>query len=417
MGLISWIVDTFDSVCEGAKTMVRAAKKVAAKTIEWLATEAETFVGEVKSLYQAAKPYIAKVRYGLTLAAKTVPWPWLRVAAGKLERALAFIEHLDNHPFAAKVQSAIDWVIAKARELQKHLLNEQEVREAETRAEDLEQAIAQVPDAEKPALRAAALINRYLLVKARTAQLVGSGDFVDFEHYLRVRAVQKLLLAYEEQMTKLEDIEAVNDEPLFIIDVAFALVSKRAQLDDAALQRLDKVTIGHFGKPVIPFVFEEMINTWSLDLQNLEQAWDTQNKAVAKDKVLKRRLELEQGLEPLPADEAVMLSTLNVTLPQDEARLASLGNDVRAKRNYVYAAEGFLQLLEKDEQQLLANGEEYLAEFGSQIGVILIRCAQNNVKWESLSEDEQALIIDFANIFEADCRARTEAFKTVEVAA
>ena len=75
MGLISWIVDTFDSVCEGAKTMVRAAKKVAAKTIEWLATEAETFVGEVKSLYQAAKPYIAKVRYGLTIAAKKVPWP------------------------------------------------------------------------------------------------------------------------------------------------------------------------------------------------------------------------------------------------------------------------------------------------------------------------------------------------------
>ena len=112
-----------------------------------------------------------------------------------------------------------------------------------------------------------------------------------------------------------------------------------------------------------------------------------------------------------------MLDDLRMLLPRDETRLEALGNETRAKRNYVFAAEGFLQLLEKSEEQLVADDQEYLIDHGGKVGEILVRCAQHGEKWESLSAEEQSLIVSFANIFEADCKKRTDAFRVVEVAA
>ncbi|MNR40256.1 hypothetical protein D3C85_1585300 [compost metagenome] len=112
-----------------------------------------------------------------------------------------------------------------------------------------------------------------------------------------------------------------------------------------------------------------------------------------------------------------MLTDLEKLLPTDEARLDKLASDVLAKRNYVYAAEGFLQLLENDEQRLIDQDREYLIDDGFEVGELLIRCAQNGEKWENLKREEQSLIISFANIFEADCRKRSEQFTQVEVAA
>ena len=47
--------------------------------------------------------------------------------------------------------------------------------------------------------------------------------------------------------------------------------------------------------------------------------------------------------------------------------------------------------------------------------MIIIECAQHGKQWEELSESEQFLIIDFANIFEEASRAR--AARLVEVVA
>ena len=112
-----------------------------------------------------------------------------------------------------------------------------------------------------------------------------------------------------------------------------------------------------------------------------------------------------------------LLADLEKLLPVDETRLDKLASDVLSKRNYVYAAEGFLQLLENDEQRLIDQDREYLIDDGFEVGELLIRCAQNGEKWENLKREEQSLIISFANIFEADCRKRAEQFTLIEVAA
>ncbi|WP_205299602.1 hypothetical protein [Pantoea sp. Tr-811] len=396
---------------------VEVVRETVVTAVNWLADEAETFVGEVKRLYKAAKPYISKARVVLRTISQNVPIPWVQGVSMALDKALATLEHLDTHPLAAKIQAAVEWVIARARDAKRHLLNDQEVAEAEQRAADLEAAMSKVGETELPALQGLAMSNRYELVRARINRLVEDEAFVSFDHYLRIRAVQKLLPLYEEQMEAVKDIGSVLGEPMFIINVASQLIKGHAELDDLAMQRLDRLTTERFGKPVIPFVFEEMINVWGLDLKQHQDTWEELNQRLSRDRVILRRLAAEAEFEPLPAEEAKVLDDLRKLVPIDEAKLQKLGADVRAKRNYVYAAEGFLQLLENDQQTLIDEDREYLIDDGAQVSHLLIRCAQNGEKWENLLPAEQSLIISFANIFEADCRKRTERFTLVEVAA
>ena len=87
-------------------------------------------------------------------------------------------------------------------------------------------------------------------------------------------------------------------------------------------------------------------------------------------------------------------------------------------KNYLYAAEGFMQILEKNDQMLQDEDKDYLLDDSAEIAAIIMRVAQNNVDWDSLTEDEQSLITDYANIFEEEGKLRAQALQAeVEVVA
>ena len=412
---MGWLSSFVSKVSSAISTVVKKGKEIAAKAIGWLADEAETFVGDVQKIWRTVQPYISKARAALLVAAKSVPWPWAKGLALGLERALAFVEQLDKHPIAENLQKAVDWVIRMAREIKTKILDDLEIKTAEQNAKDIAEAMSLVPEEEKQALKASELVNSYLLVKAKVARAVSQNSVKNFEYYLRIRAAQKLLGGYQQIMDNLQSIENVDPDLFFIIEASEGLISDQPHLSESQAERLDVVTIKLFGKPLVPFVFEEMIIAWALDVDAIEQQWAVLNKDLAKDKVMRRRLELSQGIEPLTAEEQVYLANLVVSTEKDSQTLQALDTTAREKRNYVYASEGFLQLLEKDEATLIEEDREYLAEEGGQVGMLLIECAQNGRPWVSLSQDERALITDFANIFKTDCKARGAAFKEVEV--
>ncbi|PTV54110.1 hypothetical protein [Pseudomonas putida] len=412
---MGWFSSIINKVVSVASAVVKKGKEIAAKAIGWLADEAETFVGDVQKVWRTVQPYISKARAALLAVASAVPLPWVKGLAIGLERVLAFIEQLDKHPIAENLQKAMDWVIKMARDLKAKMLDEAEIATAEANAKHFAEAMTLVPESEKDALKVSELVNNYLLVKAKVSRAVAQDSVQNFEHFLRIRAAQKLLGGYQQMMEDLKSIENVDPDLFFIIEAANGLISDNPQLSQEQTQRLDVVTIKLFGKPLVPFVFEEMIIAWALDVEAIEQQWAVLNKELAKDKVLRRRLELTKDIEPLSAEEQVLLSNLMVSTDRDTATLQALDTTGREKRNYVYASEGFLQLLEKDEATLIEEDREYLAEEGGEVGMLLIACAQHGRPWASLSADERALITDFANIFKADCKARGAAFKEVEV--
>jgi hypothetical protein len=80
-----------------------------------------------------------------------------------------------------------------------------------------------------------------------------------------------------------------------------------------------------------------------------------------------------------------------------------------------FASEGFLQILEKEVEELEAEGKGYLVAEGLRVGMIIIDCAQRGKSWEELLPEEQELIIAFSNIFEEANRERVAQLEEVEV--
>ena len=72
-------------------------------------------------------------------------------------------------------------------------------------------------------------------------------------------------------------------------------------------------------------------------------------------------------------------------------------------------------MLDKEHEQIVNEGREYLIEEGADVGRLLIKCAEEGVAFSKLSEEEQSLITDYSNIFKSESRDRMQ--RVLEVAA
>lgn len=396
-----------------------SAKETAAKAVSWMAEKAETFVGSVKSVWEKVKPFISNVirpivQNAAKLAGKVLPqFPWIGGALQALDKALGLLVEWDKSELAKRIGKAIEWAIQKAKQLKDLFLTQEEMEEARKHEEALREARSQMRGEAASAVDLASLITLYAQLSTKIKDVVENIQINDFEHYLRLRASQKLLKDTEQHLTRAQDINAITDDDLFLIETGNELLKPDPQLSDEAAQRLDRVVMVRFDKKLIPFVFEEMIMAWGYNLQDMENEWKSLNDDLSKEQVLLRRLQIGQRLEDLQEEEVVMLSELEARLPELQAVMEAKRKHTNEMRNYVFAAEGFLQMLEKEPAEF--EGQEYLMEDSSAVGMVIIECAQFGKRWEELDSEQQSLIIDFANIFEKASRER--ASKLVEVAA
>jgi len=254
----------------------------------------------------------------------------------------------------------------------------------------------------------AAMLNELALVKTGIANLIDDGNFKGFEHYLRLRATQKLMRSVEDVLTTASSLEQISADDIFLVQLGATLLSDAPQMNDAEAQRLDGIVVARYGKKLTPFVFEEMSKMWQLALADDERLWKRTAQTLAAAKAKLNRLKLEALVSPLAAEDQAVLDELKATLPQQME-----ANDDLMKRNverehYVSATEGFLQLLEKTPEELRANEQEYLLTQGQVVGLLLTECAQKDLRWADLTDEQQVLIADFANIFRADSIKRGE---------
>lgn len=414
MGFFS---DAIAAVTSFASSAWESAKEIAGKALNFMADKAENFIGTVKEVWEKAKPIIENViRPGVQFAAKwtsvNLPtFPWVSTALTAFDKVLGALIAWDQTDMAKKVDAAIKWAISKARDLRNVWLNEEEMAEAEQHEEVLREARGKVRGEAAQGIDLALLITNYTQLASRIKDVLENNNVSDFQHYLRLRAAQKLLNDTEQRLTEAQDINAIDGDDLFLTEVAAELLKAHPQLRDTQTLRLDEVILQRFGKKLIPFVFEELIIAWGVNLDSLEKEWKKLDDNLSKKKVEVRRLETSQRLAELSTEEGEQLAKLKAELPKLKAKIEQKRKKAREMRNYVFAAEGFLQLLEKDPEEYV--GKEYLLEDSATVGMLIIDCAQHGKHWEELSGDEQSLIIDFANIFEE--ASRTRAAQLVEV--
>ncbi|WP_455232585.1 hypothetical protein [Geopseudomonas aromaticivorans] len=423
MGFFSSLLDGVKSaasaIVDAGKAIVSKAKEVAGKALNWMAEKAESFVGTVKEVWEKAKPIIETViRPGVQFAAKwaavNLPtFPWVSGALTAFDKALGVLLAWDQTDMAKKVDAAIKWAISKAKDLRNVWMNETEMAEAEQHEEVLREARGQTRGEAAQGIDIALLITNYAQLASRIKDVLENNNISDFQHYLRLRAAQKLLSDTEKRLTEAQDINAIDNDDLFLTEIAAELLKAQPQISDAQAERLDEIILQRFGKKLIPFVFEELIIAWGVNLSTMEKEWKKLNDNLSKKKVEMRRLETSQRLAELSAEENEKLAKLKAELPKLSAKMEQKRKRTSEMRNYVFAAEGFLQMLEKDPEEF--TGKEYMLEDSATVGMLIIDCAQNGKRWEELNEDDQALIIDFANIFEEASRARAAQLVEVEV--
>ena len=429
MGFFSKAVDFVSSkVSDISATVVKGIKKaqeVAVKALGWMAEHAEGFVGSVKKVWSNAKPYVDKFALFLDMAAKVAPYPWLKTALTVLSKTLIALTAFENSPIAKKIDAAIKWAIKLAKMWQQRreqntnntsnqqeseVFDENDISEAKAHQSTFRTADAEPSiDLEtKRALKLAAAINDFEIARTELKNAL-AGEPQSFEHYLRLRATQKLLNMAEKKFNSAQTIDDLSQDDLFLLEVASDLIKANPELSDVAATRLDQILKNVCGRALTPFVFEELVASWSLRAKSLENEWEIALKALSKDKVLLKTITLAKQIQDkLSLEEETIYSELQITVPQKQLELDQMLNELSDVNRYVGAVEGFLQLLEKDEAQLIKEERDYLIYEGEQVGILLIKCAENDIAYNSLSEDEQALITDYANIFKADSGSRIE---------
>ncbi|MEH6433829.1 hypothetical protein [Massilia sp. DD77] len=410
---MGWFGSIVSAVGSAFGSVVTGAVKVVRKVVEVLATKGEAFIGTVKETYAKVKPFLQKLSPYLKSAAAAVApvFPWLSSAILAVDKTITALLALENSPVLKKLEQAIRWVIKVSKRLHEKFNAAEEV-EARQHQEAFTAARAHVQTAEqKMAFDVAAMINELAIVKTGIANLLDDGNFNGFEHYLRLRATQKLLRPIDDTLATAQSADEISADDIFLVQLGATLLSDKPEMSEDETARLDSIVISRYGKKLMPFVFEEMSKMWQLALTDDQRQWKRTSAKLSEAKAKLSRLKLEALVSPLSSEEQEVLDKLTASLPE-----AIAANDDLLARNverehYISATEGFLQLLEKDEAQLRADNQEYLIDLGDEVGTMLMECAQKSVRWHELSPEQQSLIADFANIFREDSIKRSEALE------
>jgi len=252
----SWVGSGVSSVASAVGRRVSAAyntvKAVAGEAVGWLAEKAENFVDGVKKVWETVKPYVAQIRMALkaAAAATAVTFPWLSGALVLLDNGLGALTAFENSPIAKKVQQAINWSIKLAQRWQRNKkeeqqerqnLNEEELEQAKKHQEDLRFAEREVVSPEqRHQLELAAVFNDFEIASADLDKTIKSAP-ENFEHYLRLRATQKLLGMAEKKFRSAKTVDDISADDIFLVRIASDLIKANPELSNEAALRLDRV--------------------------------------------------------------------------------------------------------------------------------------------------------------------------------
>ena len=227
---MSW----FNRLTDFVASAVTMAKTVASRAINFMADKAENLVGDIKEVWRKVKPYVQKAPALLRTAARYAEG--LHPLAGKALSAVALgldaLLSLENSPVLKKIEWAISSAAQRARVLQ------QQIRDGKISWLSPEEYEAALKTRE--ALRAGEVDGEALsaddrrqieIAEAITAFGIAKTDVVNaielgprnFEHYLRLRATQKLLAMSESKLLA-RGLDGLSENDWFMVRIAADLI-------------------------------------------------------------------------------------------------------------------------------------------------------------------------------------------------
>ncbi|TDB35280.1 hypothetical protein TEP_17435 [Stenotrophomonas sp. TEPEL] len=404
-------------VASAAQKTWEVVKKTAVKVVTLVATDGEKTVAKAKDLWKTARPYVKQATAWLRTGA---PHPLIKNVALAIDALLA----LENSPVLQWIDKAVSWTIELAKRLNAAMeqgvqveLDAAERAQAEQYQQKFRDAAGSFSGEQAHAVSVVAMVNDLVLAQDRINALVETGEVADVDHFLRLRATQKLLKEANARLAAATE-SRIDTDDIFLVRVASDLLNADPSLSSEDAQALDDLLQRRHGRGLLPFAFEEMLPAWHMRNQALEAQWEAMNDTLPARQVKLRRLEAELSISAdgrLDEADQAELDVLRLSVPLEQKAFDDLADEKLALSQYLHAAEGFLQVLERPAEELEAAGMGYLIDAGQQVGELIIQGAEQGKQWNEFTPRQQELIIDFANIFEDECLERVQ--RLVEVAA
>ncbi|PJK14087.1 hypothetical protein CO613_06755 [Lysobacteraceae bacterium NML07-0707] len=356
------------------------------------------------------------------LAKTTKGIPFLGAAINAISVGVYGLLALENSPILKKVEEAINHVSAYAKKLEREikegrfalLISKEEYEEALRAKESFADIEEKLSEEQREELEVAQAVNELGLALADVDAAMNAQP-ESFEHYLRLRATQKLLNIQRKKVVGEGGFSGLSKDDWFLIRVAADLVKKDPELSQAAALRIDGILRERFGKSLQSFVYEEIIANWELKAKLMAKDVDDIVANISKMKVERRSLENAKKIQgELDVDEQTKLDQLNASLPEVELALEKAREEKEDIEIFANAAEGFLQALEKEEDELIAMGREYVLIKGEEVGNIIIKAADAGIHFSDLPVDEQETVRYFSQIFREDAEKRMAELLEVE---
>lgn len=413
MGFFSFVGSCISSAASFVGSAVsavgRAAVKVAGvagKVLSTVATVGEKVIKTVKTVWPVVKPWVAT--FANALNAIPVVGPYLSVAAKTL---LA----LENSPILKKVASIAEKVLPKMKTIGNALTKWSEIQKAKEDQEILEKGEAEMrSDEERNSLRVAQIINKFIIVNSTVQKMIAEDKVTDLESYLRLRADARILEKIKERLTNIKGLDEVSADDLFVLNFSDKVINEE-DVTAAEADRFSDLVERMFSKSVTAIVFDEMMKQWAADLdvdrQKEKKLFAEFNSANVAFKRFSR-LETDNLLSD---EEKAELKSLKEKLPKMKELHEGIQKSIGHRQDYIEAAEGMLRVYEGDESlaQIVGEDVEVVKDCVDDVGQLIIDCMNHGKEWESLTEDEKGLIMDFSNVFRKSAQMRAK--EVVEV--
>lgn len=413
-----FVATAAQKVASATQKTWEVVKRTAVKVVTLVATDGEKTVAKAKDLWKTARPYVKQATAWIRTVA---PHPLIQKAAWAIDTLMA----LENSPVLQWIDKAVTWTIELAKRLNAAMeqgaqveLDAAERAQAEQYQQKFRDAAGSFSGEQAHAVSVVAMVNDLVLAQDKINALVEAGEVADVDHFLRLRATQKLLKEANARLATTSADERIDHDDIFLVRVASDLLNADPSLSGEDAQALDELLQRRHGRGLLPFAFEELLPAWHMRNESLEAQWEEMNDTLPAKKVKLRRLEAELNIAAdgrLDEVDQAELDVLRLAVPLEQMAFDKLADEKLALSQYLHAAEGFLQVLERSAEELEAAGMGYLIDAGQKVGELIIQGAEQGKQWNEFTPREQDLIIDFANIFEDECLERVQ--RLVEVAA
>jgi len=359
-------------------------------------TRSEYFYRVFSDLWRIAKPHL-KTLADIIIIIPT-PYTKLNIALRICSNIIRSLDKFSNSESANELKTTIENIFTRygRDDIDGSFYDTQKSKKNQAILDKFIEENKNINDNLREDIFTASILNKLVLAKGRFLEYTKGREITDFDHLMRVKAIQEVIHSVEESISKTNNELRLSSTEQDLIDIINKL-SENTRLSDKENIKLNDFFLQRFGKELRPYVFEKIITGWSQRLYNLNNDWDLLSRETARLKTKLQRLEFDVRHNPNNTPLQDEYQKLHANMEEKKHCLHTLAKNKRQLSTIIFAAQGLLEIMEDSE---IIKKRPYLRTAGESVAQIIVECAEGGKTWEMLTLDQANSIIDFANIFE-----------------